>query len=56
MIKISHILTGALVAAAVMAADWATAAPLSASRVMSRGDQMAPLEDSRGHEDPLGDL
>jgi lipoprotein-anchoring transpeptidase ErfK/SrfK len=46
MIKLSHILTGALVASALMFADWATAAPLgSASRVLSRGDQMAPLEE-----------
>jgi len=54
MIKISHILTGALVAAAVMAADWATAAPLSASRYLSRGDQMAPLEEQteQGYETP----
>jgi len=54
MIKISHILTGALVAAAVMAADWATAAPLSATRVLTRGDQMAPLEEQteQGYETP----
>ncbi len=44
MIKLSHIVTGALVAAALVFADWATAAPLSASHVLSRADQMAPLE------------
>jgi len=55
MIKISHIVTGALVASALMFADWATAAPLgSASRVLSRGDQMAPLEEQteQGYETP----
>ena len=54
MIKLSHILTGALVASALMFADWATAAPLSASRVLSRGDQMAPLEEQteQGYETP----
>jgi lipoprotein-anchoring transpeptidase ErfK/SrfK len=54
MIKISHILTGALVASAVMFADWATAAPLSASRIISRADQMAPLEEQteQGYETP----
>ena len=54
MIKISHILTGALVAAAVMLADWATAAPLSLTRVLARGDQMMPLEEQtdQGYETP----
>ena len=55
MIKLSHIVTGALVASALMFADWATAAPLgSASRVLSRGDQMAPLEEQteQGYETP----
>src|SRR5437763_8829672 len=48
MFKISHILTGALAAAALMVADWATAAPLSLSHnvyAYSRADQMAPLEE-----------
>ena len=31
MIKLSYIFTGALVAASVMVADWAIAAPLGAS-------------------------
>jgi len=44
MIKISHILTGALVASAVMFADWATAAPLGTYGMM-RADQMAPVEE-----------
>jgi lipoprotein-anchoring transpeptidase ErfK/SrfK len=55
MIKISHIITGALVASAVMLADWATAAPLSsAARSLSRADQMAPLEEQteQGYETP----
>ena len=54
MIKLSHIVTGALVASALMFADWATAAPLGASRVLSRGDQMAPLEEQteQGYETP----
>jgi lipoprotein-anchoring transpeptidase ErfK/SrfK len=54
MIKISHIITGALVASAVMLADWAWAAPLSASRILSRADQMAPLEEQseQGYETP----
>src|SRR5258708_1021751 len=54
MIKLSHILTGALVASAVMFADWATAAPLSATRTLSRADQMAPLEEQteQGYEAP----
>jgi len=55
MIKISHVLTGALVAAAVMLADWAIAAPLSsATRTLSRADQMAPLEEQteQGYETP----
>src|SRR4029079_18863419 len=46
IIKISHILTGALAAAALLVADWATAAPLSLSHLAdSRADQMAPLEE-----------
>src|SRR5262249_19232552 len=46
MIKISHILTGALAAAALLAADWATAAPLSLSHLAyGRADQMAPVEE-----------
>ena len=54
MIKISHIITGALVASAVMLADWATAAPLSATRTISRADQMAPIEEQteQGYETP----
>jgi lipoprotein-anchoring transpeptidase ErfK/SrfK len=47
IIKISHILTGALAAAALLVVDWATAAPLSLSGNMyaySRADQMAPAE------------
>jgi lipoprotein-anchoring transpeptidase ErfK/SrfK len=54
MIKISHILTGALVAAAVMLADWATAAPLSVTRIISRADQSALLEEQteQGYEMP----
>src|ERR1044072_3999606 len=43
MIKISHILTGALVAAGVMFADWAVAAPLEHS--LMRADQMGPVEE-----------
>src|SRR3954453_6545659 len=48
MIKISHILTGALAAAALLVADWATAAPLSLSHnvyAYSRTDQMKPVEE-----------
>jgi lipoprotein-anchoring transpeptidase ErfK/SrfK len=48
IIKVSHILTGALAAAALLAADWATAAPLSLSGNMyaySRADQMGPVEE-----------
>jgi lipoprotein-anchoring transpeptidase ErfK/SrfK len=54
MIKLSHILTGALVASAVMFADWATAAPLSITHTLSRADQMAPLEEQteQGYETP----
>jgi lipoprotein-anchoring transpeptidase ErfK/SrfK len=55
MIKISHIVTGALAAAALLAADWATAAPLSLSHQMySRADQMAPVEEQteQGYEAP----
>ena len=52
MIKISHILTGALAAAALLAADWATAAPLSLSGniyAYSRADQMGPVEQQTEH-------
>jgi lipoprotein-anchoring transpeptidase ErfK/SrfK len=55
MIRISHILTGALAAAALLVADWATAAPLSLSHQMySRADQMAPVEEQteQGYETP----
>ena len=54
MMKISHILTGALVAAGVMFADWAVAAPLSLSHTLSRGDQMAPVDEQteQGYETP----
>jgi lipoprotein-anchoring transpeptidase ErfK/SrfK len=45
MIKLSYIFTGALVAACVMVADWATAAPLSLSHNLARADQMAPVEE-----------
>src|SRR4051812_49975803 len=48
IIKISTVLTGALVAAGVMIADWAIAAPLSLSHTMyaySRPDQMAPMQE-----------
>ena len=46
IIKISHVLTGALAAAALLIADWATAAPLSLSHLAySRADQMAPVEE-----------
>ena len=52
MIKLSYIFTGALVAASVMVADWAVAAPLGAS--LMRGDQMAPVEEQteQGYETP----
>src|SRR5689334_10094443 len=57
IIKVSHILTGALAAAALLAADWATAAPLSLSGniyAYSRADQMAPVEEQteQGYETP----
>src|ERR1051325_6408544 len=55
IIKVSHILTGALAAAALLVADWATAAPLSLSHLAySRADQMAPLEEQteRGYVVP----
>ena len=55
MFKLSHILTGALAAAALMLADWATAAPLSLSHfAYSRADQMAPVEEQaeQGYEAP----
>jgi lipoprotein-anchoring transpeptidase ErfK/SrfK len=52
MIKISHILTGALVAAGVMFADWAVAAPLAHN--LMRADQMGPVEEQaeQGTEAP----
>ncbi len=52
---IKTFLTGALVAAGVMAADYATAAPLSLShQAYSRADQMAPVEEQteQGYETP----
>ena len=55
MSKLTTILTGALVAAGVMAADWATAAPLSLSyQAYSRADQMGPVEEQaeQGYETP----
>jgi lipoprotein-anchoring transpeptidase ErfK/SrfK len=54
MIKLSYIFTGALVAASVMVADWATAAPLSLSHNLARADQMAPLqeESDQGYQTP----
>ena len=53
MIKFSYILTGALTAAIVLFADWATAAPLG-STVLKRADQMAPVEEQteQGYETP----
>jgi lipoprotein-anchoring transpeptidase ErfK/SrfK len=45
MIKLSHILTGALVAASTLFADWAVAAPAGFPFMSSRADQMAPLEE-----------
>ena len=45
MIKLSHVLTGALVAASALFADWATAAPAGFPFMSSRADQMAPLEE-----------
>jgi lipoprotein-anchoring transpeptidase ErfK/SrfK len=52
--KISYILTGALVASTVLFADWATAAPLGATHNLMRADQMAPLEEQteQGYETP----
>jgi lipoprotein-anchoring transpeptidase ErfK/SrfK len=54
MIKLSYVFTGALVAATVMVADWAIAAPLSLSHTMMRADQMAPVEEQteQGYETP----
>jgi lipoprotein-anchoring transpeptidase ErfK/SrfK len=57
IIKLSYILTGALAAAALIVADWATAAPLSLSGniyAYSRADQMAPVEEQteQGYETP----
>jgi lipoprotein-anchoring transpeptidase ErfK/SrfK len=45
MIKLSHVLTGALVAASTLFADWATAAPAGYPFLSSRADQMAPLQE-----------
>jgi lipoprotein-anchoring transpeptidase ErfK/SrfK len=45
MIKLSHVLTGTLVAASALFADWATAAPAGFPFMSSRADQMAPLEE-----------
>jgi lipoprotein-anchoring transpeptidase ErfK/SrfK len=45
MIKLSHVLTGVLVAASALFADWATAAPAGYPFLSSRADQMAPLEE-----------
>src|SRR3954470_2863609 len=57
MFKISHILAGALAAAALLVADWATAAPLSLSHnvyAYSRADQMGPVDEEtqQGYETP----
>ena len=57
MFKISHILAGALAAAALLVADWATAAPLSLSHniyAYSRADQMGPVEEQteQGYQAP----
>ena len=54
MIKLSYVLTGALVAASALFADWATAAPAGYPFMSSRADQMAPLEeqDEQGFELP----
>src|SRR6187401_3013452 len=52
---IKSFITGVAVAAVVMVADWATAAPLSLSHTMySRADQMAPVEPQteQGYETP----
>jgi lipoprotein-anchoring transpeptidase ErfK/SrfK len=53
MKTLSHIITGALVASAVMFADWAVAAPLGYSLHM-RADQMAPVQEEteQGYETP----
>jgi lipoprotein-anchoring transpeptidase ErfK/SrfK len=53
MKTLSHILTGALVASAVLFADWALASPFGYSLNM-RADQMAPLQDEteQGYETP----
>jgi lipoprotein-anchoring transpeptidase ErfK/SrfK len=52
MIKISHILTGAIVAAGVMFADWAVAAPLAHN--LMRADQMDTADEQaeQGTETP----
>jgi lipoprotein-anchoring transpeptidase ErfK/SrfK len=45
MFKLSHVLTGALVAASTLFADWAVAAPAGFPFLSSRADQMAPLQE-----------
>src|ERR1041385_6488830 len=45
MIKLSHIVTGALVAASALFADWAVAAPAGYPFMPSRADQMAPVDE-----------
>jgi lipoprotein-anchoring transpeptidase ErfK/SrfK len=54
MLKLSMVFTGALVAAAALFVDWATAAPLSSTHSMMRADQMAPVEEQteQGFEMP----
>jgi lipoprotein-anchoring transpeptidase ErfK/SrfK len=52
---IKTFITGVAVAAVVMVADWAVAAPLSLShQIYSRADQMGPVEEQteRGYETP----
>src|SRR5262245_22280696 len=55
IIKVSHVLTGALAAAALLVVDWAVAAPLSLSHfAYSRADQMGPVQQQteQGSETP----
>jgi lipoprotein-anchoring transpeptidase ErfK/SrfK len=55
IIKVSHVLTGALAAAALLVVDWAVAAPLSLSHnAYSRADQMGPVQQQteQGYEAP----
>jgi lipoprotein-anchoring transpeptidase ErfK/SrfK len=54
MNKLPYILTGALVAAAMMLADWATAAPLGTTHYLMRADQMGPVEEQteQGYQAP----